>query len=160
MKTYFIKLLSLIITIFLVFVFAIPINAQEGITFSFANGQVTTSDPDTFFEFDVMAVATANTQFKLAQVYIDYNTAGFGSSIYPLNVFVTPGVLLNIVNHSGSGGDIGSYTLSAENNSSSKLTIQNTWAKTVINNTETGFQLTNTLGTTPQVYAHVKITVQ
>ena len=161
MKTYFIKLLSLIITIFLVFVFAIPINAQEGITFSFANGQVTTSGSDTFFEFDVMAVATANTQFKLAQVYINYNTAGFGSSISgTTNLEVTPGSLLNIVNHSGSGGDIGSYIITTNNNTSSNLAIQNSWQKTDLGGGETGFALTNTLGSSAQVYVHVKIKVQ
>jgi hypothetical protein len=154
MKTFLTKLVGLLA---LYLVFTVPINAQ-GITFNFANPVITGGG--TVFEFDVTAVATTNTQFKQAQIYIDYNPAAFGTNIYPSNVVLTKVSLLATVNHSGSGGDIGSYTLTGANNTGSKLAIQNTWARTDLGGGETGFDLTNTLGTTPQVYAHVAINIQ
>src|SRR3989339_323955 len=158
MKASFTKLVSIIFFLILYLVFTIPINAQEGITFSFANGQVTTSGPDTFYEFDVMAVATANSQFKLAQVYIDYNTAGFGNSIVTnAKVTVTKGSLLaNVFGPT----DIGIYALTINDNTSSKLSIANTFTDSDPGGGDPGFVITNTLGTTAQVYVHVKIKVQ
>lgn len=133
---------------------------QIGITFTFDNGQITSSGPDQFYEFDIMASATGNSQFSLAQIYIDYSATGFGSNISgTTNLLVTPGPLLALVNNIASGGDIGNYAISSANNAPNKLAIQNTWTKTPITNTQTAFDLTNTLGTTPQVYAHVKMKI-
>ncbi len=130
----------------------------EGITYSFANNQITTSGADKFLEFDIMATATGNTQFKLGQVYIDYNPAGFGSSISGTTALeITEGALLANVN--GPGGDIGTYSISSANNTASKLAIQNSWAKADLGGGDVGFDLTNTLGTTAQVYVHVKMKI-
>ncbi len=53
-----------------------------GITFTFANNTVTTDGTAKYFEFDIMAQASATgTKIGDNQVYFDYNTAGFGSSI-------------------------------------------------------------------------------
>jgi hypothetical protein len=53
-----------------------------GITFTFANSTVTTDGTAKYFEFDVMAQASeTGTKIGDNQVYFDYNTAGFGSSI-------------------------------------------------------------------------------
>ena len=60
-----------------------------GIEFTFANGEITTSDDTTFYEFDVMAAASeAGTKIGTGIALINYNTAGFGSSIH-LNGKVT-----------------------------------------------------------------------
>ena len=159
MRTFLIKTTCCELLFILFLAFTKPVSAIEGITFSFANSQITGTGPY-YFEFDVMAVATANTQFKLAQIYIDYNTVAFGSDISgTANLIVTKGSVL-LANTVGPGGDFGSYTLTTANNSTSKLAIQNTWAKFDNSGGDTGFDLTNTLGTTALVYAHVKILIQ
>jgi hypothetical protein len=137
--------------------FSAKTNAQ-GITFTFANGQTTTDGINTYFEFDVMAVATANTQFKLAQVYINYSTVAFGFSIWAnANVTITKGSLL--ANFIGAT-DIGLYGLTLNDNTTSKLSIANTFTDSDELGGDPGFDITNTLGTTPKVYVHVKIKVQ
>ncbi len=67
-----------------------------GITFTFANSTVTTDGTAKYFEFDVMAQASeTGTKIGDNQVYIDYNTAGFGSSIADNNkITVEKGTLL------------------------------------------------------------------
>ncbi len=67
-----------------------------GITFTFANHTVTFDGTTKYFEFDVMAQASAvGTKIGDNQVYINYNTAGFGSSIVANNkVTVEKGTLL------------------------------------------------------------------
>lgn len=158
------KFIPLLVGVFLTFM-SVQTSAQIGITFSFANGQITSSGPDKFFEFDIMAVATANSQFKLAQLYIIYNTVGFGSNIVGNgNVTVTKGELLNDVGISDPGQspvpfDGGSYSIDIQDNTSSLLSIQNYWTEFDPDGDRTGFDLTNTLGTTPKVYVHVKIKI-
>jgi len=165
MKILFMKSSGLAVLSILFMTLTKPVKAfppvGEGITFSFANPQVTTSGPDKYFEFDIMAHATANTQFELAQIYIDYNTAAFGTDISgTVNLTITKGALLNTVNHSGTGGDIGSYDIYSSNNTTSRISIYNSWQKTDLGGGENGYDLTNTLGTTDQVYIHIKIKVQ
>jgi len=100
---------------------------QVGITFTLGNSAITTDGVSNYFEFDIIAQATENSQFKLAQVYIDYNPAGFGSSIFTSgNVTVTPGVLLNstfqgIPPNFGAG----SYSITLNDNTPSKLSVAN-----------------------------------
>ncbi len=67
-----------------------------GITFTFANSTVTTDGTAKYFEFDVMAQATeTGTRIGDNQVYINYNTLGFGSSVAANEkVEVTKGTLL------------------------------------------------------------------
>ena len=64
------------------------------ITFTFANKQITGTSPK-YYEFDVMAAAgTAGTKIGDSMVYINYNTAGFGSSVKDNNkITVTAGTL-------------------------------------------------------------------
>lgn len=59
---------------------ALPLQAQE-VTFTFANGQITGTSPK-FYEFDVMIQAsTSGTRLGDTQVYINYNTSAFGTSV-------------------------------------------------------------------------------
>ena len=161
MKMFLTKLVGMVSILVLFLVFSEPVKALpplvEGITFTFANPQVTGSSPH-YFEFDVLANASANTQFKLAQIYINYNTAAFGTNIQGSgNLTVTPGGLLSAV----VNGDIGTYPLSPPaDNTTSTVAIANSWQKTDLGQGKTGFELSNTLGTTDQVYVHVKIKVQ
>ncbi len=151
MKKFLTKITGLVVLFILFIAFTAPVKANEGITFSFANAQITGSSPS-YLEFDIMVHATANTQFKVAQVYINYNTDAFNPSIYGNSkVTVTPGALLAQVNNGGTG----LYGLSINDNTTSILSIANTWF-----GTGTGYDLTNTLGTTDQVYVHVKIEIQ
>ncbi len=62
--------------------FAIQAIWATSLTFTFANG-VVTNDGTKKYEFDVMAAADNDTtRLGDALVYINYNTLGFGSSIY------------------------------------------------------------------------------
>ncbi len=76
----------------------------EGITFSFANGTLTGTSPR-YYEFDVMVAASASgTNLGDTQVYINYNTAAFGTSVVANNkVTATLGSLL------GTGGYLGPW---------------------------------------------------
>ncbi len=59
--------------------------SETGITFTFANGQITGTTPK-YYEFDVMAQANkSDTKIGDCLVYINYNTAGFGASIVASN---------------------------------------------------------------------------
>jgi Secretion system C-terminal sorting domain len=157
MKKTFTSFLSMSVVALLFLTFTKSVKADVGITFTFANPQVTTSGGNNYFEFDIMAVASASSQFKIAQVYINYDTSAFGSDIYSNNaVTVTAGPLLNTVIN---GSQIGGYSLSLNDNSSSVFSIANTWAE-IGSGSATGYDLTNTLSTTAQVYVHVKIKVQ
>ncbi len=66
-----------------------------GIEFTFANGEITTGEDTTFYEFDVMAAASeVGTKIGTGIALINYNTAGFGASIYTNGkVTVTKGTL-------------------------------------------------------------------
>jgi len=136
--------------------------AQVGIHFTFANPNITSNGSDSFLEFDVMAEATGNSQFKLAQVYIDYNTAGFGTNIVGSgNVTITNGtLLLDTFQGTPPNFGAGSYTPSANDNTSSKIAIQNTFNYSTFGTyTGMGYELSNTLGTTPRQYVHVAIKI-
>lgn len=68
------------VLIVLVFV-AFNLTYATDITFTFANDTIT-GEAVTYFEFDVMAQAgETGTRVGDTQIYIDYNSAGFGSSI-------------------------------------------------------------------------------
>jgi len=137
--------------------------SQTGITFTLGNSEITTDGTYEYYEFDILASATENSQFKLAQVYIDYNTAGFGSSIYTLgNVTVTKGELLSDVIQ-GTPPDFGTgiYRLTLNDNTTSKLSIANEFNHQEFGSyTGAGYELSNMLGSTPKVYARVKIKIQ
>jgi len=134
----------------MIFAFQLSINAQVEITFSFDHGQVTGIAPNEFYEFDIMASASAPSQFYIAQVYVDYNTSAFGSSISG-TVDISRGLLLADVTTGGFGG----YTLIPNDNSPSKLSISNTH----VFFGPDGYSLSNPLSITPIVYAHVKIQI-
>jgi hypothetical protein len=67
-----------------------------GITYTLANGNFTLSDSQTYFEFDVMAQATASgTRIGDGIVYLEYSPDAFGNIVYyHNNVTVTRGTLL------------------------------------------------------------------
>lgn len=85
---------KILISMVMLFVFS-AFAFATGITFTFANGVVTGTSPS-YYEFDVMAQAVdAGTEIGDNMVYINYNTAGFGSSIQANGkVTVTKGTLL------------------------------------------------------------------
>lgn len=161
MKTFWTNLIGVVSILFLSLVFTEPVKALppigNDITFTIANAQVTTGG--TYFEFDVMAqTSSANTNFKLAQVYIDYNTDGFGFNIVSnAKVTVTRGTLLATV--AGTGGDQGIYGITKADNTSSKISIANTWTFDDNSGGSTAFQVSNVLGTTPKQWVHVKIEI-
>ena len=67
-----------------------------GIYFTFANAEITESDGDSFFEFDVMVHGDdASTKYGDLQILLNYNTDAFGESIESTgNVIITPGALM------------------------------------------------------------------
>jgi hypothetical protein len=148
-------------------VFQNKMYAQVGITFTFANPVISNSGGFNYLDFDILAQASVNSQFKIAQIYINYNTAGFGSNIVTNgNITITKGtgsVLANtLVGDFGSGNyGQGIYSFSSQDNSPSIFVIQNLFIYT---NEGTfvgfGYELSNTLGTTPKRYVHVKMKIQ
>ena len=85
----------------IVLVTLLPIFAYAvGITFTFDNTQITGTSPK-FFEFDVMVTADASgTKIGDTQVYINYNTQGFGESISTTGMItVTRGTFINNSNY-------------------------------------------------------------
>ena len=155
MKSFLTKLAGSLV---LYLVFTVPINGQT-ITFNFANPQITTGG--TVYEFDITATSSAaNTHFKVAQVYVNYNTAAFGPNIaFNGKVLVTKpgGSLVSTV--AGLGGDQGIYATQANDNTSSVLSISNTWTFDNAGGGSTAYQVSNVLGTSPVVWVHVKITI-
>ena len=120
------------------------------ITFTFANGQITGTSPQ-YYEFDVMANAGASgTRLGDTQVYINYNTSGFGSNIVANGkVTVTKGALLK-------GDVLGSALYDIVNvvdNTSSRVSITNGY------NFDTSPDWANALPTTPDTLLHIKIEI-
>ncbi|OQY75377.1 MAG: hypothetical protein B6D44_01700 [Ignavibacteriales bacterium UTCHB2] len=161
------KTISLCLILILMNVFQNKMYAQVGITFTFANPVISNSGGFNYLDFDILAQASVNSQFKIAQIYINYNTAGFGSNIVTNgNITITKGtgsVLANtLVGDFGSGNyGQGIYSFSSQDNSPSIFVIQNLFIYT---NEGTfvgfGYELSNTLGTTPKRYVHVKMKIQ
>jgi hypothetical protein len=136
--------------------------AQVGITFNFENPLYSNVGGVEYFDFDITARASENSQFKIAQIYVDYNTLGFGSSLVSNGrVSITEGELLNDVYEGTFGnGGFGDYSASVQDNTSSRLAIQNFYSRSIFGSyLGRGYELTNTLGTIPQVYVHVKLTI-
>ncbi|MCK4357372.1 MAG: right-handed parallel beta-helix repeat-containing protein, partial [Candidatus Cloacimonetes bacterium] len=118
-----------------------------GITFTFANGVLSGG----YYEFDVMVAGSAEgTKLGDTQTYINYNTLGFGSSIYANGkVTLTKGTILQ---GDISGADL--YTLTnVTDNTTSRISVtygynfsfMPSWA--------------NDLPTTPTQIMHVKIEI-
>jgi hypothetical protein len=86
---------------FLIFLVIIPVIlfGQVGITFTFANDQLTSDSGVYYLEFDVMAKATdTGTKIGTGIVLINYNTLGFGENIQSNSkVTVTRGTLTTTV---------------------------------------------------------------
>lgn len=160
---------SLIRKLLIAFVFALlvsffqnPTFAQVGITFNFENPVYSNVGGVEYFDFDITARASENSQFKIAQIYINYNTAGFGSGLVANgNVSISNGPLLNstFVGAPPNFG-AGTYTATVVDNTAEILAIQNIFS-TYTSGTYLGkgYELTNTLSTTPQVYVHLKMIV-
>ena len=85
-----------ILCLFSIFFLSMQVFAQPSITFTFANGQITGTSPK-YYEFDVMAQAGEDgTYLGDTQVYINYNTQGFGNNIAGNSKIVaTKGTLLS-----------------------------------------------------------------
>ncbi len=94
MKKNILWAMVLLISLFFVNSFAV------GITFTFANTQITGSSPQ-YFEFDVMVAADASgTKIGDTQVYINYNIDGFGTNITGANgITVTKGSFIDNINY-------------------------------------------------------------
>jgi len=136
---------------------------QVGITFSLSNSAITNDGSFDYYEFDIIAEATGNSQFKLAQVYIDYSTAGFGGSIFSSgNVTVSEGELLaDVIQGIPPNFGFGDYTITLNDNSPSKLSVANDFTHSAIGTySGMGYELSNLLGTSQKVYARVKIKIQ
>jgi hypothetical protein len=152
-----------LILFFLITVFQFSTFAQVAITFKFANPTYTNTLGVEYFEFDITAEATANSQFKIAQIYINYSTEGFGDRLVELgNIIITAGELLNdvYVGNFGEGG-FGDYSATIVDNNPTILAIQNFYSRSIFGTTYLGrgYELTNTLDISPKVYVHVKMKI-
>jgi len=130
-------------------VFAFTAAYGQGITYTFANGQITGTSP-TYYEFDIMVQASASgTQIGTCQAYLNYNATGFGTQIKDNgHVTVTHGTLFT-----GVGFDA-FYTIILNDNGASTLSI-------LFNYLLTGNgSFAPTLPTSATQWAHVKIEIQ
>ncbi len=120
------------------------------ITFTFANDTTTGTSPR-YFEFDVMAQAdVAGTRIGDTQVYINYNTLGFGSSIVAAGkVTVEKGTLLQ----GGSAPAFYYNIVNVTDNTDSRFAITNEYVYP--DYPDSG----NELPTTPTQLVHVKIEI-
>ncbi len=119
-------------------------------TFTFANSQITGTSPQ-YFEFDVMMQAsTSGTRLGDTQVYIDYNTAGFGSNaVSNGRVTVSKGTLLQ-----GGSAPAFYYTITnVIDNTSSNLAITNTYKY------DDSPEYGNLVPTSPTQLCHVRIEI-
>lgn len=100
---------------------ALPLQAQEA-TFTFANGQITGTSPK-FYEFDVMIQAsTAGTRLGDTQVYINYNTSAFGTSVVANSkITVTKAALIS--------GNVDYLAPNVQDNTASRISITTEWAR-------------------------------
>jgi len=154
------------ITLFIFLLFLVicqkSIYGQVGITFKFENPVYSNVAGTEYFDFDITAEATENSQFKIAQIYINYNISGFGSSLVTNGkVTITKGALLNDkFDGPFPNFGAGSYSVTVVDNTASTLTIQNDFSYLVYGTYfGKGYELTNTLETVPQVYVHVKMKI-
>ncbi len=154
MRKYFITIFSLL----LIFGFLTLAQAQTGITFTFANGQITGSGPY-YYEFNVMAKgSSAGTKIGDCLVYINYNSVGFGPSIYTNGkVTVTKGTLTqgdlapSLPLYGGTGTGNGDPIIA--DNTSSRLSIN------ILYNFDGSPTSANDLPATATQWAHVKIEI-
>ncbi len=122
-----------------------------GIEFTFANGLVSGSETK-YYEFDVMAQATNEDSTRLGdnQVYINYNTAGFGEAIANNGkVTVEKGTLLE----GGSAPSFYYEIINVVDNTASKIAI--TTEYNYPDYPEYGNELTST----PQQLLHITIEI-
>ncbi len=157
------SIFSLFIILFMITFSPSRLNAQVGIEFTFANPVISNVAGVDYLDFDIMAHATANSQFKIAQIYVNYNTAAFGTSlVLNGNVILTYGELLNDVTRGTLGnGGYGDYEATVVDNTSEILAIQNTFSRTIYGSyTGRSYELSNTLGATPMRYVHISMRIQ
>ena len=126
----------------------------ESVTFTFGNGEVTGSDPY-YYEFDILAAGgSGGTRLGDCMVYFNYNMSGFGANIVDQgNVSVTKGALTSGELVSGSGLFLYKDPIAADNTGSC-------CAVTILYNYQDNPEYGNSLGTSPSVWAHVKINIQ
>ena len=88
---------------------------------------------------------------------------GFGSSIFTSgNVTVTEGELLSdvFIGTFPTSYGLGTYSITLNDNTPSKLSIANDFSYNVNNYSGMGYELSNLLGITPKIYARLKIRIQ
>ena len=135
---------TMLFSLIMVLFYSTAVFGATSITFTFANGQITGTDP-TYYEFDVMAAAgTSGTRIGDSMAYINYNTAGFGSSVkVNSKITVTAGTLTQ-------GG---LYSLQVNDNNPSRVAITAVYAQPLQPDSA------NELPTTPTQWVHVKIEI-
>jgi hypothetical protein len=156
MRTLSIKIVIVILALGITSIFS------QGITFSLANGEVTNEGSIDYYEFDVLMEASENTQFYIAQVYVDYNIDAFGSNVVSNSklTFTEGPILTDVIDGTPPNLGVGNYELALNDNTPSKIAIQNTHLISIIGSyTGAGFELSNTLGVDPIVYAHLKMEI-
>lgn len=77
------------IIIFLILLIPVMLAGQVGISFSFANNQITPGGVNGYYEFDVLASGQTPQNLVALQVYFTYSTTAFGQNINPASVTVT-----------------------------------------------------------------------
>ena len=140
-------LLAFIAIFYARFAYANFTKEDVGIAFTFANGEITAGGTNGYYEFDVMANASATgTRIGTGMVYLNYSTLGFGQSIYGNSkVTVTKGTLT-----SNAGPPL--YLLLLNDNTSSLLAVTFEYTSAA------GWG--NSLPTTPTGLIHVKIVIE
>ena len=120
----------------------------QSITFTFANRTITGTSPK-FLEFDVLvAGGTGGTKLGDTQVYINYNTSGFGSSIQANGkITVTKGTHISGASYTNSPQP----TPQVLDNTSSRVSIQVSYTGGAGNGAS--------LPTSPTQLLHVKIEI-
>lgn len=123
-----------------------PALLAESITFTFANGQVTNDGTYKYYEFDVMAAGSdGGTHLGDTQVYINYNTDAFGTSLKGnSNITVTLGTLV-------TGG---LYNFVVNDNTASRVSIATEYLAPGVPT------MANELLTSPTQLLHIKIKIQ
>ena len=123
---------------------SVSVAFATGITFTFANAQITGTSPK-YLEFDIMVAADATgTKLGDTQVYFDYNTNGFGTNVNGNSkITVTKGSLINNAY----------YSIMVNDNNPSRVSI------TAQYNLPAAPELGSELPTAPSQLLHIKMEI-
>ncbi|MEA3392592.1 MAG: T9SS type A sorting domain-containing protein [Candidatus Marinimicrobia bacterium] len=117
---------KIILTLWLISIIASQLFAETGtVTLYYENGTVSYTATQTFYEFDVNAYVSggSSNSFKEGQIYVEYNTTVFGSSVVSNNKLISvtlmgplatdSGMLYGLVNNADTYADAFSVTFEA-----------------------------------------------